>query len=208
MGLAIAAALIVLIASGAAVNRLGSDRSGRGPSDLATPALEGSVSPSGSTGSGPAPAATSGELSASAPVPPPVPASGAARMRAGRSTPRAVSGNPAVAGYPASPSASDQPATAGGADGTAAGSGGSTDRRDAPPSPQGSAEPSAVAASAAVGEGSGGAVVGLGVGDKPEADVTLGTTPLLGDAPPSSGTGIGIGGSLLHPPPTIPILPG
>jgi hypothetical protein len=51
-------------------------------------------------------------------------------------------------------------------------------------------------------------VVGLGVGGQPEADVTVGTTPVLGDAPPSSGTGIGLGGSLLHPPPTVPILPG
>jgi hypothetical protein len=207
VGLAIAAALIVLVASGAAVNRLGSGRSGRGSSDLAGPALQGSVPSSGGTGSGPAPA-VSGDLSASAPVPPPVPASGAARIRAARSTPRAPSGTPTLAGSPASPSTSDQPATAGGSDGTAAGSGRSPDGGDAPPSPQGTAEPSAVAASAAVGEGSGGAVVGLGVGDEPEADVTLGTTPLLGDAPPSGGTGIGIGGSLLHPPPTIPILPG
>jgi hypothetical protein len=65
-----------------------------------------------------------------------------------------------------------------------------------------------VAASASVGQGESGAVVGLGVGERPTADLTVGTTRVLGDAPPSSGTGIGIGGSLLHPPPTIPILPG
>jgi hypothetical protein len=65
-----------------------------------------------------------------------------------------------------------------------------------------------VTASASAGEGAGGAVVGLGVGGQPEADVTVGTTPVLGDAPPSSGTGIGLGGSLLQPPPTVPILPG
>jgi hypothetical protein len=65
-----------------------------------------------------------------------------------------------------------------------------------------------VTASASVGEGDGGGVVALGVGDQPQADVTVGTTQVLGDAPPSSGTGIGLGGTLLNPPPTIPILPG
>jgi hypothetical protein len=65
-----------------------------------------------------------------------------------------------------------------------------------------------VTASASVGEGDSGAVVGLGVGNQPDVDVTLGTTQVLGDAPPSSGTGIGLGGSLLYPPPTVPILPG
>src|SRR5262245_41074853 len=72
-GLAIASALIVLVASGAALNRLGSDRSGGGPSDTAGSALESGSTTSGPTavgnGSGPTPVDTSGALSsASAPV--------------------------------------------------------------------------------------------------------------------------------------------
>jgi hypothetical protein len=59
-----------------------------------------------------------------------------------------------------------------------------------------------------VGEGGGGAVAGVGLGEKPEADVTVGTNPLVGDAPPSQGTGVDLGGRFLHPPPTVPILPG
>ena len=209
MALAIASALMVLIASGAAVSRLGSDRSGRDRSDTASASDPGALSGRAAGNvSGPAPVDTSGALSsASAPVPPPVPASGTARVRTGRSRTKPSRGGQA-AGAPAAAVSAPQPVTGGAPDGTAAGSGGTANGSDASPSPQGTPEPSAVAASASVGEGTNGAVVGLGLGDRPDADVTLGTTPVLGNAPPSRGTGIGIGGHLLHPPPTIPILPG
>jgi len=60
-----------------------------------------------------------------------------------------------------------------------------------------------------VGQGAQGGVVGLTLSDSsPEADVTVGTSPLVGNHPPSQGTGINFGGSVLHPPPSIPILPG
>jgi hypothetical protein len=58
------------------------------------------------------------------------------------------------------------------------------------------------------GEGAQGAVVGLDLGnDKPaEADVTIGTNQLVGDHPPSDGTGVDFGGRLfVHPPSAIPV---
>lgn len=78
------------------------------------------------------------------------------------------------------------------------------------PDPQGGPDTTSLAAaSASVGEGEGGAVAGIGLGGaQPEVDLTVGTNPLVGDAPPSQGTGIGFGGSFFNPPPTVPILPG
>jgi hypothetical protein len=58
------------------------------------------------------------------------------------------------------------------------------------------------------GEGAQGAVVGLDLGnDEPaEADVTIGTNQLVGDHPPSDGTGVDFGGRLfVHPPSAIPV---
>jgi len=215
VGLAVASALIVLLASGVAVSRLGSDRSGNGSSNTAGPTPEtgaGASGPVATNGSGPTPVDTSGALSsASAPVPPPVPAPGTARVRTSRSA-KAPAAERDRAGTttaaPVSTAASGQPATASNSGGTTAGSGGNTNGNEAPPSRQGAPETSAVTASASVGEGDSGGVVALGVGGQPHADVTLGTTQVFGDAPPSNGTGIGLGGSLLYPPPTIPILPG
>jgi hypothetical protein len=65
-----------------------------------------------------------------------------------------------------------------------------------------------VAVSVSAGQGATGGVVGVGLDDSPDADVTVGTTQVVGDAPPSHGTAIGLGGRFLHPPPTIPLLPG
>jgi hypothetical protein len=42
----------------------------------------------------------------------------------------------------------------------------------------------------------------------PETDVTVGTNPLIGNHPPSRGTGITFDGRLFNPPPSIPVLPG
>ncbi len=215
MGLAVASALIVLVASGAVVSRLGSDGSGRGPSGAAGQALESGSGPAaGSTtaGNGAAGSAdASGALSsASAPVPPPVPAPGNAKVRTGRSAgkrPAATSGDRALGAPAATTAASGEAPTASGSDGTTPPSDGAPDGNGSPPGPQGAPDPSAVRASASVGEGDGGAVAGVGLGENPDADLTVGTTPVLGDAPPSHGTGIGLGGRFLQPPPTIPILP-
>ena len=52
-------------------------------------------------------------------------------------------------------------------------------------------------------------MVGLGVdGAGADADVTVGTTPLVGNHPPSEGTGITFGSKFVHPPPSIPTLSG
>jgi len=58
------------------------------------------------------------------------------------------------------------------------------------------------------GQGATGGVVGVSLDDSPDADVTVGTTPVIGDAPPSQGTGIAFGGRLFHPPSAVPVLPG
>jgi hypothetical protein len=59
------------------------------------------------------------------------------------------------------------------------------------------------------GQGATGGVVAAGIDHStPDADVTIGTTKVIGDHPPSQGTGITFGGRLIHPPPSIPVLPG
>jgi hypothetical protein len=65
-----------------------------------------------------------------------------------------------------------------------------------------------VAASVSAGQGANGGVVGVGFGDGPQANVTVGTTRVVGDAPPSDGTAVGLGGRFVHPPPSLPVLPG
>jgi hypothetical protein len=65
-----------------------------------------------------------------------------------------------------------------------------------------------VTGSVSAGQGANGAVVGVGVGDRPETDVTVGTTHVIGDAPPAHGTGVGLGGRFFNPPPTVPVPPG
>jgi hypothetical protein len=66
-----------------------------------------------------------------------------------------------------------------------------------------------VAASVSAGEGASGGVVGIALDSAgPDADVTLGTTPLVGNHPPSQGTGITFGGRFLQPPPGLPLFPG
>jgi hypothetical protein len=62
--------------------------------------------------------------------------------------------------------------------------------------------------SVSAGQGANGGVVGVGLDGSPDADVTVGTTQVIGDAPPSHGTGISLGGSFLHPPPSLPVPPG
>ena len=90
------------------------------------------------------------------------------------------------------------------------GGGGSHGGGESPPAPSGGQpEKALVAASLSAGEGAQGGVVGVGVGGSaPEAEVTLGSNQVVGDHPPSQGTGITLGGQFLHPPPSIPVLPG
>ncbi len=218
MGLAIASALVVLVASGVAVNRLGSDPTDRTAAGAADPAAQGSGSGPASDataageGAGAAATGASGALSsASAPVPPPVPASGTARQRTGRSKATGI-GSPASTGDPAASAPGNSPAVSqptGGSTGNSGGDSAGSGSQEAP-DPEGAPDSTTLAAaSASVGEGEGGAVAGIGLGGaQPEVDLTIGSNPLVGDAPPSQGTGIGFGGSFFNPPPTVPILPG
>jgi hypothetical protein len=63
--------------------------------------------------------------------------------------------------------------------------------------------------SVSAGQGDAGGVVGAGVDSTtPSVDVTVGSNRVVGNHPPSSGTGVGLTGRLLHPPPSVPVLPG
>jgi hypothetical protein len=214
VGLAFATALVVLTASGVAISRLDSDDRPRRSAETASPAQapEPSGSPAaGQETSGPPGTAASDNAAASsspAPVPPPVPAQRAVRRSA--ANPSATSAaSPVAAGEGAGTASGtgDPESTRTSGAGTApdpSGSGGSQ-----PPSNQGEPEsPALLAASVSVGQGANGAVVGAGMGNSPEADVTVGSNHVVGDAPPSNGTAVEFGGRLLHPPPTIPTLPG
>ncbi len=73
-----------------------------------------------------------------------------------------------------------------------------------PPAPPAPERPPAVAAAASVGEGPTGAVVGISAPQRvspgsplPQVDLTVGTTPVLGDAPPSEGNSVSLEGTLV-----------
>jgi RNA polymerase sigma factor (sigma-70 family) len=67
-----------------------------------------------------------------------------------------------------------------------------------PPPPPAPEQPSAAAAKASVGEGESGAVFAMSVPDdpaenpQPDVDITVGRDPVVGDAPPSEGTGVDV----------------
>ncbi|HEV7864220.1 MAG TPA: hypothetical protein VGR20_16040, partial [Acidimicrobiia bacterium] len=77
------------------------------------------------------------------------------------------------------------------------------------PSQQPPEQQALVTASVSVGEGANGGVLGLGAdGTGPDIDVTVGSNQVIGNHPPSQGTGIMLGGRLFYPPPAIPAPPG
>ncbi len=66
-----------------------------------------------------------------------------------------------------------------------------------------------LAASASVGQGAQGGVVGVALnGGGPDLDLTVGTDQVVGNHPPSQGTGVTFGGSFFNPPSSGPALPG
>jgi hypothetical protein len=66
-----------------------------------------------------------------------------------------------------------------------------------------------LAASASVGQGAQGGVVGLTLdGGSPELDLTVGTDQVVGNHPPSQGTGVNFGGRFFDPPSSGPVLSG
>lgn len=231
VGLAAAASLLVLIASGVAVNRLATDDPARDRPRLAGPTNEapGSATSPGAAVAGaelaPPPVDASADTLSSGPsTTAPAPAVGAAARRIGRAV-QAPDGTPDRASAAGAPAAGAPTAGSDGSDGSGgshgshgseaatgpSGSSGSSGSGDPEPPPSGEPAPESaplVAASVSAGQGDRGGVVGVGLDENPDADVTVGTTHVVGDAPPSHGTGVGLGGQLLHPPPTIPILPG
>jgi hypothetical protein len=221
VGLAAASALIVLLASGVAVSRLASDdRPGRlSEAALPTPGGPADTSPSGSgiageQGTGPVGSAGGETFSSPAPTPPVVTdGAGTTGHRTGRSpslsTPSPSTPSPAPGEDPSAtaaghgtPGRATPPSPAAEPDGSSAG-GAPHPGSQQPPGPA-----PLLAASVSAGRGATGGVVGVAFGNGPDADVTVGTTHVIGDAPPSRGTGVGLGSRFLQPPPTIPLLPG
>jgi hypothetical protein len=70
--------------------------------------------------------------------------------------------------------------------------------QEPPPPPPAPEPPPAAAAKASIGQGDSGAVFAMSVPNdpaenpQPDVDVTVGSTPLVGDAPPSDGTGVDV----------------
>jgi RNA polymerase sigma factor (sigma-70 family) len=191
-------ALVMLVSGAVAVERFGGGRPGKGfdplaipkapagqpvteaPTELAAPAVPTSDAPA------PAPA----PRRRPAPAPAPVPAGDVTEVAAPALPSPSVAPAPAPEPEPSPPPPAPTPPV--------------------PPTPE---RPPALAAAASVGEGPNGAVVGVSVPERvspgnpqPDVDLTVGTTPLLGDAPPSKGNDVSVGGSLLpvsisHPTP-------
>lgn len=240
VGLALASALIVLLASGVAISRLGDDD--RGVSTSASGATSSTAGlGSGAVDSGPATGAASGAAGgAAAGTEQAAGAADALATAAGpttrsdrpdRSTPQGKSASSDRAG---SDTASDSPPRTASAESGPAGSGntagesaGSSTGGSQPGGPGGQGGPEAqpqpqpqpsqdrpeqkplLAASASVGQGAQGGVVGVTLdGGSPELDVTVGTDQVVGNHPPSQGTGVNLGGRFLNPPPTVPLPPG
>lgn len=240
MGLALASALVVLLASGVAISRMG-DNDDEGPSVSASgptastfgiesgPSGSGPSTGSGSGGSGAgsggsngadqaagaadALATNPGTESPAGAKAKPAPQRRAAAATGGGSRSDAETGSAAAAGSSGS-AGSGEPAATGSPDGgTAGGSqgGGGQGGQEAKPKPSQDRpeQKPLLAASASVGQGAQGGVVGLAVdGGSPELDVTVGTDQVVGNHPPSQGTGVNFGGRFFDPPPTVPVLPG
>jgi len=219
--LALASALVVLLASGVAISRM-SERNAEspvatGPSSTSS-SLPGLGQPGPAVGSGPATAAGVGGMAEQA-----AQAAGGAASDASavtghvdRTTRKATgnaggAGTAAAAGSPAtggrSPAGSTSPEGS-----STSGGGPSGGGQGSPPAPSQNPpeKPPLASAAVSVGHGAEGAVVGLALGNERPADpdVTIGTNPVVGDHPPSEGTGVTFGGRFLHPPPSLPAPPG
>ena len=140
-----------------------------GPSEVAAPAPVTTATPGSAT---PRPRHANSRVPVEAPAPAPAPTSPPAQAA---SPPPEAAPAPAPAPEPApAPAPSPTPP---------------------PPAP---APSSAAAAKASVGQGDSGAVVAMSVPNdpahnpQPDADVTVGRNPIVGDAPPSDGTGVSV----------------
>jgi hypothetical protein len=204
LGLALTSALVVLLGSGVAISRLGSDD--RSNADGETVAAPSAPTPTGVEGeaaaaSGPAnsgaadPGATAAAgdgSSASQPATGPTGGRRTARVAAPGS---AGSSSAVASGSVSSGEATEPDGTGSGSSGGSAEPGGTGGSGFVQPAPKPAPAP-LLSASVSAGEGANGAVVGIGLGNSPDADVTVGTNQLVGDAPPSSGTGVELGGTV------------
>jgi hypothetical protein len=225
VGLALASALVVLLASGVAISRI-SERDNEspvatGPSSTSS-SLPGLGQPGPAVGSGPAGTAGVGGVAEQAAPVPGQAASGESPVTHGVTrTARNATGNAGASGAgasdattggatasgSASPNGSGAPA--GGSQGDGSQGGGSQGGgQGSPPAPSQQPPEALAAASVSAGEGAQGAVVGVGLNGGPDLDLTVGTNRVVGDHPPSEGTGVTFGGRFLHPPPSLPVLPG
>lgn len=232
VGLALASALVVLLASVVAISRLGDSDDG-GVSASASGATSSTAGlGSGASDSGPATGAPSGASGGAAPGA--EQAAGAADALAtaagakspsttrDRSTPqvsrsaatdRSGSDDESASAPPGEPVAAGSGDAAGGSAGSGTGGsqpGGQGGQETQPqPSQDRPEQKPLLTASASVGQGAQGGVVGLTLdGGSPELDVTVGTDQVVGNHPPSQGTGVTFGGRFLNPPPTVPLPPG
>jgi RNA polymerase sigma factor (sigma-70 family) len=196
--LALVVALLLLISGGVALQRFAPNtRVGKTFDPLAIP-----KHPAAPPAAAPAPAPGPTEVAAPAPVTTPGPASTPTRHRhaqapvevAAPAAPPVATPAPAQAAAPP-PEAAPAPAPA-------------PEQPPAPapppqpppppPPPPPAPQPTAAAARASVGQGDTGAVFALGVPNdptknpQPEIDLTVGRNPVIGNAPPSDGTGVSV----------------
>jgi hypothetical protein len=254
--LAFSSALLVLLASGVAISRLGDDDannpvasapipgpttgaagdSGAGSAESGDAGAGGVSGPAGATGASDANAATgggSGTVKGSGGL-----TGGATAAAAGRRTSDGAGSlqeSPTSGGTGGSSTGSDTSGSgtsgsgsgdgavppAGGTTGGDGGNGGQAGEGSGDGPPGGGQSPPPApsdqppeqdsplfAASASAGEGAQGGVVGVGVdGTELDVDLTLGRDQLVGNHPPSDGTGVSFGGRLLNPPSVSPAFP-
>jgi len=182
-------AMVMLVSGAVAVQRFGgADRAGKGFDPLAVPKAPAAQPVPEVPAELAAPAAPTAEAPAPTPRRLPVPA--AAPAPASDVTEVAAPALPAPSQAPAPPPGAEPPTPAPPA--------------PAPPAPPAPERPPALAAAASIGDGPTGAVVAFSAPQRvspgnpqPDVDLTVGTTPVLGDAPPSEGNSVSLEGSLV-----------
>lgn len=220
VGLALASAFVVLLASGVAISRMsepdGESPVATGPTST-TSSLPGLGQPGSAGGSAPgSPAGPVGTAEQAAPASDKAASDKAASAgspithgvtRTTRRTTGEASASSAPAAGPSTGGSSGPPVDSGAPGGSPNGApqGGG---QESPPAPSQQPPEALAAASVSAGEGAQGAVVGLGFNGGPDVDLTVGTNQVIGDHPPSEGTGVSLGGQLLQSSPSLSAPPG
>ena len=214
VGLALASAFVVLFSSGIAISRISQEDDespvATGPSSTSS-TLPGLGQPGPATSSGPASGADTGGVADQPAAASGDAGSGESAVAHGvKRSGRKAGGGASTSGSSAAAAGASTGSGSGSTAGPGAPSGGSQgDGQASPPAPSQvpPGETPLATAHVSAGEGAQGAVVGLDLGnDAPaEADVTVGTNQLVGDHPPSDGTGVDFGGRLLDSPATPPL---